>query len=94
MNSKTWHNALMHPSLTFPITGGSKRRFGVGGGCVCVLKRCCQRTTVAYLENRQGGQPQEGAHFYLRGGVERAPPVPREIFVDLFWEWCLRRDSF
>ena len=58
-------------------TGGYSRRFGGD-----VLKRCGQRTTVAYLENRQGGQPQEGAHCYLKGATR----YQRKIFVDFFLE--------
>ena len=40
---------------------------------------------VAYLENRQGGITQRGRTLVPKGrAVERAPPVPRAIFVDIF----------
>ena len=47
--------------------------------------------SVAYLENRPGGgggaPPTPRGRALPKGRrVERAPPAPRAIFVDLFWE--------
>ena len=40
---------------------------------------------MVYLENRQGGGAAPGWRTLLPKGhaVDRAPPVPREIFIEL-----------
>ena len=45
---------------------------------------------VAYLGNRQGGTTPRGRTLLPEGrAVERVPPMPRAIFVYLFWEHTL-----